>query len=300
MVGRHMRQLLAGVCTGITLLGAMTVMGTYDAKIGDFAQVSAAEKTDAADSGVKSGKTAVQDDADLLSAEEEASILKELDAFSNDTDWNAYALTTNDTDGRSGQKYADAYVDQNAFGKNGVCFLIDMDNREICISTTADAVVVLTDKRVDDILDDSFEYASDKEYAKCFAAMISATQKYYDKGIASGQYTYNKDTGEITAHKVPNRITFLDILIALGIAAAAAGITIAGIAGKYRLKFGTWSYDFKHNSHLDLRRSDDRLVNQFVTHHHIQRDNGGGNGSGRSTTHNSSGGGTHGGGSHSF
>lgn len=297
MVGKNMRKLLVGVCTGITLLGAMTVMGNVDVNSANLAQVSAAASTD---NNVKAGKTAVVDDADLLSAEEETSILKALDAFSNDTDWNAYALTTNDTGSRSAQQYADAFVDQNAFEKNGVCFLIDMDNRDICISTTADAIVVLTDKRIDEILDNSFEYASDKKYAKCFESMISETQKYYDKGIASGQYTYNKDTGKITVHKVPNRITFLDILIALGIAAAAAGITIAGIAGKYRLKFGTWSYDFKRNSHLDLRKSDDRLVNQFVTHHHIQRDNGGGSGSGRSTTHSSSGGGTHGGGSHSF
>ena len=92
------------------------------------------------------------------------------------------------------------------------------------------------------------------------------------------------------------------MLISLIAAAAAGGAVIAVIAGKYRLKFGGWQYDFKSNFRLDLTNKTDRLVNTFRTAHHIQRDSGGGSGSSgaRSTTHHSSGGGTHGGGGHKF
>ena len=223
-----------------------------------------------------------------------------LDEFAEESGWTLFAVTTDDANGMTSEEYADDFVDQNAFEENGVCFLIDMDNREIYMSTTGSAIRILTDHRIDSIMDDSYEYAGDGEYAKCFETMIRETEDSFHEGIESGQYNYDRDTGEIS--KAPNRLTVWDMLISLIAAAAAGGAVVAVIAGKYRLKFGGWQYDFKSNSRLDLTNKTDRLVNTFRTAHHIQRDSGGGSGSSgsRSTTHHSSGGGTHGGGGHKF
>ena len=242
----------------------------------------------------------VVDDADLLSYDEEQEIQSMLDEFAEESGWTLFAVTTDDANGMTSEEYADDYVDQNAFEENGVCFLIDMDNSEIYMSTTGSAIRILTDHRIDSIMDDSYEYAGDGEYAKCFETMIRETEDSFHEGIESGQYNYDRDTGEIS--KAPNRLTVWDMLISLIAAAAAGGAVIAVIAGKYRLKFGGWQYDFKSNSRLDLTNKTDRLVNTFRTAHHIQRDSGGGAGSSgsRSTTHHSSGGGTHGGGGHKF
>lgn len=242
----------------------------------------------------------VVDDADLLSYDEEQEIQSMLDEFAGESGWTLFAVTTDDANGMTSEEYADDFVDQNAFEENGVCFLIDMDNREIYMSTTGSAIRILTDHRIDSIMDDSYEYAGDGEYAKCFETMIRETEDSFHEGIESGQYNYDRDTGEIS--KAPNRLTVWDMLISLIAAAAAGGAVIAVIAGKYRLKFGGWQYDFKSNSRLDLTNKTDRLVNTFRTAHHIQRDSGGGSGSSgaRSTTHHSSGGGTHGGGGHKF
>ena len=242
----------------------------------------------------------VVDDADLLSYDEEQEIQSMLDEFAEESGWTLFAVTTDDANGMTSEEYADDYVDQNAFEENGVCFLIDMDNREIYMSTTGSAIRILTDHRIDSIMDDSYEYAGDGEYAKCFETMIQETEDSFHEGIESGQYNYDRDTGEIS--KAPNRLTVWDMLISLIAAAAAGGAVVAVIAGKYRLKFGGWQYDFKSNSRLDLTNKTDRLVNTFRTAHHIQRDSGGGSGSSgaRSTTHHSSGGGTHGGGGHKF
>lgn len=242
----------------------------------------------------------VVDDADLLSYDEEQEIQSMLDEFAGESGWTLFAVTTDDANGMTSEEYADDFVDQNAFEENGVCFLIDMDNREIYMSTTGSAIRILTDHRIDSIMDDSYEYAGDGEYAKCFETMIRETEDSFHEGIESGQYNYDRDTGEIS--KAPNRLTVCDMLISLIAAAAAGGAVIAVIAGKYRLKFGGWQYDFKSNSRLDLTNKTDRLVNTFRTAHHIQRDSGGGSGSSgaRSTTHHSSGGGTHGGGGHKF
>lgn len=242
----------------------------------------------------------VVDDADLLSYDEEQEIQSMLDEFAGESGWTLFAVTTDDANGMTSEEYADDFVDQNAFEENGVCFLIDMDNREIYMSTTGSAIRILTDHRIDSIMDNSYEYAGDGEYAKCFETMIRETEDSFHEGIESGQYNYDRDTGEIS--KAPNRLTVWDMLISLIAAVAAGGAVIAVIAGKYRLKFGGWQYDFKSNSRLDLTNKTDRLVNTFRTAHHIQRDSGGGSGSSgaRSTTHHSSGGGTHGGGGHKF
>lgn len=272
-------KLLAGVfCAAVLSVSAFSLQSAY----------AAAEDSK------------VVDDADLLSYDEEQEIQSMLDEFAGESGWTLFAVTTDDANGMTSEEYADDYVDQNAFEENGVCFLIDMDNREIYMSTTGSAIRILTDHRIDSIMDDSYEYAGDGEYAKCFETMIRETEDSFHEGIESGQYNYDRDTGEIS--KAPNRLTVWDMLISLIAAAAAGGAVIAVIAGKYRLKFGGWQYDFKSNSRLDLTNKTDRLVNTFRTAHHIQRDSGGGSGSSgaRSTTHHSSGGGTHGGGGHKF
>lgn len=46
-------------------------------------------------------------------------------------------LTTDDTNGKTTQEYADDFFDAIAENGDGVALLIDMQNREICISTVA-------------------------------------------------------------------------------------------------------------------------------------------------------------------
>lgn len=244
--------------------------------------------------------TSIVDDAGLLDDSGKETVQSLLDSLKEESGWTLIALTTNDAGGKTAEEYADDYVDTHACEEDGVCFLIDMDNRQIHITTTGNAIEMLTDERIDDILDSAYSYAGDEDYTQCFVQMIDGTKDYFEQGMESGQYTYDRDTGKII--QAPNRITGFDVAIALIAGVAAGGAVIAVIAGKYRLKIGKWSYDFRGNSDLSLSREDDRLVNQFVTHHHIQRDNGnhGGGNSGQSTVHTSSGGGTHGGGSHSF
>ena len=63
-------------------------------------------------------------------------------------------LTTDDTNGKTTQEYADDFFDAIAENGDGVALLIDMQNREICISTGGIAIRYLTDARIEDILND--------------------------------------------------------------------------------------------------------------------------------------------------
>ena len=77
----------------------------------------------------------VYDDAALLTPEEIETLESELDAAGEKTGWNMLMLTTDDTNGKTTQEYADDFFDAIAENGDGVALLIDMQNREICIST---------------------------------------------------------------------------------------------------------------------------------------------------------------------
>ena len=94
----------------------------------------------------------VYDDAALLTPEEIETLESELDAAGEKTGWNMLMLTTDDTNGKTTQEYADDFFDAIAENGDGVALLIDMQNREICISTGGIAIRYLTDARIEDIL----------------------------------------------------------------------------------------------------------------------------------------------------
>ncbi len=93
----------------------------------------------------------VYDDAALLTPEEIETLESELDAAGEKTGWNMLMLTTDDTNGKTTQEYADDFFDAIAENGDGVALLIDMQNREICISTGGIAIRYLTDARIEDI-----------------------------------------------------------------------------------------------------------------------------------------------------
>lgn len=69
--------------------------------------------------------------------------------------------------------------------------------------------------------------------------------------------------------------------------------------GRYRLRFGGWSYDHRTNGELTLQKKEDRFIRAVTTHRYIQTQSGSGGG-GRSSTHTVSSGSSHGGGSKGF
>ena len=224
---------------------------------------------------------AVYDDAALLSDEEQQSLSEEITNLQETTGWEVYVLTTEDAQGKTARDYADDFYDTTATGDDGVVFLIDMDNREVTISTAGEAIYYLNDDRIDDILDNCYDYVVDGEYASCFSSMLSDAEYYY------------------------HVLTMGEILFAVVLAAAVFAAVFFGITGKYRLKFGGgYQYDDHAFGKVNLTGQEDRFVNQMVTHRRIQTNSGSSGGgsshSGRSTVHTSSSGRSHGGGSRKF
>lgn len=243
----------------------------------------------------------VYDGAQLLEKADAVEIQSALAALEDKTGWELMVLTIEDAAGNSTREYSEEFLDGNLSGDDGIVYTIDMDNREVYIATTGDAIYYLTDARIEDVIDEGYSYVTSGDYAEAFLEMIDATGDWYDAGIPSDQYTYDTDTGEIVRYQEPKTLKWYEILIAFAIAAGVFAIVFTGVLGKYRLKWGTYKYDFHGNSRLNLKHKEDRFVNQFVTHRHIpkQTSSGGSSGS-RSSVHSGSGGRSYGGGGRKF
>lgn len=241
----------------------------------------------------------VYDAAELLTESEIEEVNTQITAMRENSGWNVYAVTTADAEGKNAVAYADDFFDSHSpEQEDGVAALIDMDNREITISTSGEAIRYLTDERIEAILDDAYQDVSEGAYGDCLMAMLDGIEQAYDEGIPDGQYNYDIETGEISVY---HRITRAEAAIALLLAIGTGIVIYAAVTGKYKLHFNIYQYDFHENSRVKLRIKEDRFVNQTTMHRPIPRPvNDGGGSSGRSSTHQSSSGRTHGGGSRKF
>ncbi|MBP5329293.1 MAG: TPM domain-containing protein, partial [Spirochaetaceae bacterium] len=104
------------------------------------------------------GKQRVFDQANLFSESQTATLEENLAEFLDRYNMEAVIVTTSDTHGKSAEAYADDFYDENGFGtgsgKDGVLFLIDMDNRKIHVSTSGSMIDYLEDWRIEKIYDD--------------------------------------------------------------------------------------------------------------------------------------------------
>lgn len=219
----------------------------------------------------------VSDDADVLEDYEINDLSNQAEEAVAETGWNIILATTADAGGRTTMEYADDLYDQT-FGINtdGIAIVIDLDNRKVYISTSGSAINTINSDRVENVLDAGYEDVVDGYYADALSAMLSKAVKYKINEKP------HLGTGDFV----------LAGILAAGVFFAVVGIT----AGRYHLKWGTYSYDYHKEGKVDVTNQEDQFVNEVVTHHRIQTERSGGGGG----THMSSGGGMHGGGGRSF
>ena len=171
----------------------------------------------------------VYDYADLLTTEEEAELQNYAENFRGNWNMNFLVVTTNDAEGKSSMEYADDFYDARfpeSSEEDGMIYLIDMDNREIYLSTCGEAIRYLTDSRIDHILDEAYNCVADGDYYGTFVTFFDETDYYLNQGIPSDQYNYDVETGEkdyyYDSYEAPKRITLMEFVIALVAALAAA------------------------------------------------------------------------------
>ena len=249
----------------------------------------------------------VNDLADLLSLDEIESLEKELNILSETYQMETVIVTTNDAEGKTATAYADDFYVTNDYGYgdnwDGVLFLMDMDNRELAISTNGLSAKYLDDRRIDTLMDTIAPYLTDANYYQGCLTFINGVETYFKSGIPSDSHLIFKDGQKPFTNSYGNPLTPQNYLVYAGIAFLVAFVMA------FIVRF-IISYLYKHPRHTVPATLPDNLsVNysekhdQFISTHTTKtkiQSSGSGGGGGGSSMHRSSSGRSHGGGSRGF
>lgn len=257
------------------------------------------------------------DGADLFTAEEEKRLLEEAEKTAERTETQIVFLTYEDAGGRSTEKYTDDFCDDREFGYGGdeektfMMLAIDMDNREVYVKTGGTAIARVTDREIEYILDEVFEWMPDRDYYRAAETFLEAAEKALEEDLfsdtaAGGEYGYGADerepdrTGygpEPEKEAATAKDILMRFLIAVGVGGAVTGLMLLG--RKTGSRPGNAAY--MASSPRVLHRSD-RYINTTVvkTRINTDKDSGSSGGGSGGSFHTSSGGNSYGGGGRSF
>ncbi len=254
----------------------------------------------------------VVDQAELFTAAEREEIQALCESAVAETNMDVVVVTTGDANGKSAMEFADDYFDYNGYGvggdHSGILFLIDMDNREIWISTTGLAIRYFTDARIDRMLDVVFGDVADGDYAAAARAFVGRVTYYAKLGIPDDQYNYDPGTGEKDPYIPVAGKNFWSELGTGALAAFAVALVAALIAWVCAKRANGKQVTARPATYLTpgsfrLTAKSDLFLRESVQRRYIEppsSSSSGGGGGGSSSTHSGSSGTTHGGGGRSF
>ncbi|MEA4911510.1 MAG: TPM domain-containing protein [Oscillospiraceae bacterium] len=141
--------------------------------------------TFAAQSGsVADSRYIIDDKADLMSSDEEASLAASIEAIlpGLPVASSVMIVTTDYTGGKDSTAYADDYFDDLHLNKgwpvDGALFLIDMDNRNMWISCGGAYIGILSYDRIDSTLDDCYNEIAQYDYKATALAFVNRLAGY--------------------------------------------------------------------------------------------------------------------------
>lgn len=247
-------------------------------------------------------KQRVFDEAKLFSEQDIQSFEEDIKNLQNEYQTDAAIVTTQSTEGKTPEAFADDFYMQHKFGigdtHDGMLFLIDMGNRKYHISTTGNTIASLNDNRIEKMKYRIEDDLSNGDYTEVVNTILSDTKKYVSSGPQNG-YVYNKETGKTEKHKYLSPLK-------IGVAILAGILSFLGlfftVRSTYKLKRSTYHYPYNDFSSVNITDSQSIKIGDFTTTRHIPKpssDNDGFGGGG-SSTHFDGGGTSHGGGGGSF
>ena len=238
----------------------------------------------------------IYDFADLYTDEEEKNLYSAVYDYTQRRNLDLVIVTINDNF-ESTQEYADDFYDYNNFGygsdRDGLLFLVDMENRYVYISATGGAMTLYPDNECDMITEQVYTYFSDQNYYDGTYQMIKTLDTYYEISYNDSnidEYKYN------TAD-----VNYLYVFI-FAIVCTIIGIIIL-IKRNDLVKVATTSEEYYDKGSKGVHRIKDVVIGHHVTKHAIEHDTGSsshGGGFSGGGGHISSSGSSHTGGGHKF
>ncbi|MEG0392637.1 MAG: TPM domain-containing protein [Anaerovoracaceae bacterium] len=231
------------------------------------------------------------DDADILTSEDEADVLNQLNEISQRQKMDVVVVTVNALGGKTATAYADDFYDYNGYGygtsKDGILLLISMEANDWAISTTGKGIPAFTDAGQAYIMEQVLPSLSSQDYYFAFSDFASLCDDFLTQAATGSPY----DTGNMPKGK----LGVINVLISL-----VGGLIIGGIVilvmrsslKSVRLQPGAENY-VKDGSMNVTGGRETFLYRNVITTVREKQDSG-------SSTHTGSSGTTHGGSSGKF
>lgn len=242
----------------------------------------------------------VYDFADLLTDNEETLLYNEVKSFISKNEYDLVLVTILDNPKNNARDYADDFYDYNFFGKNktrdGILILIDMDTRELYISTSGYAIKMYDDYRIERILDSGYDYIIKDEHYNVFSNMIKSLDDYH-------LLDYPESNKDLVIDELgnPHYIKYIPYGLVLVISLIMTVVISLILYFKSRLKIKVPTA-ISYLKNKEINKRNDQFINSVVTHTKRidnyssgSRSHGGG-----SSFHTSSSGRSHGGGGRKF
>lgn len=230
------------------------------------------------------------DDADLLTADEEAALTQTLVRLSEEAGLSMVIVTESTIGNQSPMEYADDFFDQHDYSSSGILLLLSMEDRDWWISTAGYGIVVVTDVGVDYLGECMVEDLSDGNYAKAFTAYLDGCEMLLE--MAKNGTPYDVDT----MPKEPFNVLG-NLLVALGIGLVLAFTVTAVMRGSLKsVRSQPAASDYQRPGSMQVTHARELFLYRTVDRHEKPKDED----RGGSSTHVSSSGTTHGGGGGKF
>ncbi|MCI8401506.1 MAG: TPM domain-containing protein [Lachnospiraceae bacterium] len=266
--------------------------------------------------------TKVFDQAGLLTKEEEEALQEDIVKAAKKLSLDVVIVTTDDAGGKSAKEYADDFFDENHFGYekddgSGILLLIDMDNREIWISTAGTAMETYTDRDVSNMVNNEvLPYMKQGDYYGACRKFIDAAVEYGTNSETANNGYYDEEKDTFVEYTSPEErkerekqlarerlFSAGGILGRLGISLIIGAVGVVIMLLNVRSKRAPGGRVYMKPGSEYIRDRYDRLVNTTVTTRRIEREHSSGRsggGGGHTSTHTSSSGRSHGGGGGKF
>lgn len=219
-------------------------------------------------------KAVIEDDANLLKDYEINNLYDEMSKL---TKYGNIIFKSIESNYDTTDSYARDYYHDNYGTRSGTLFLIDMNNREIYIFSDGSNYKIITSAKAYIITDNTYRYATNKNYYKCASVAFSQVNTLLEGGKISEPMRYI--TNALAAIVIASLINFIIVLITTSIKKADN----KELMSNCNIKFNT--------SNIDVTKTGTHRVYSPVS-----ESSGGGGSSGSGGGGGSSGGG----GGHSF
>ncbi len=281
--------IIIGLVWNIPAVSASTntnIRTEQDYRVSSWVEVTESNKNNILTTPSVNEEEKIYDFADLYTESEEHNLYNKVMEYISAHNMDLVIVTIDKNNKSSPMVYADDFYDYNHFGigknRDGVLFLIDMENREIYMSTTGSAIKMYNDYRINEALDQVYQYMSDEAYFKGTTDYIKIISNYAAEGFPS-RNTKKLSTGMVVLWSILSGFIITGIIMVI-------------LIRKNRLvRKATTAEEYLDKESVDIKSISDVLISTNTVRTKIEHDTSGG-----SSTHSGSSGASHGGGGHGF